>query len=103
MGYDGKIWRPDFQANSALPQWVPMGDDNQASNAGAATSGLVDALKARMAGGQQMHTDAAAPMHAPDAVMAPHELPAAPLGGEHGLPIASALGGAAKAGGPQSL
>lgn len=103
MGYDGKIFRPDFQANQSLPTWVPgMDSDKIDANAGAATTGFVDALKARMMGGQQggghdmMHADVAPPM-------APHEI-TGPVAGEHGLPLASgAVGGAAKAGGPQSL
>ncbi len=99
MGYDGKIWRPDFQANTQLPSWVPMGgDDQQSQNAGKATNSLVEALKARMAGnnGSQSHTDTMMPAaHAQAPIMMPHEA-AGPIAGEHGMAAAAPIAGAAK-------
>lgn len=35
-----------------LPQWVPMGDDDQSEQIGQSTGSFVDALKKRMAGGK---------------------------------------------------
>lgn len=53
MGHDpySRVFRPDFQADSSLPQWVPMGEDDQGEQAGQATGSFVDLLKKRMAGG----------------------------------------------------
>lgn len=46
MGYDpvSRIYRPDFEADNALPQWVPMGGEGGTSGA----DSFVGALKARM-------------------------------------------------------
>ena len=52
MPYDPyqKLYNPDLQP-AELPQWQPMGDDDQGQQAGQATGSFVDLLKKRMAGG----------------------------------------------------
>jgi len=45
---DNRRLRPDFQVQ--LPQWVPMGDDDQEDQTAQATGSFVDLLKKRMMG-----------------------------------------------------
>lgn len=40
-----RVYRPDFQADSKLPSWIPMGDEGSKGMGGS----FVDALKQRMA------------------------------------------------------
>lgn len=78
------VYRPDFETNQSLPQWVPMDDDS--SGAASTTTSFVDALKARMGSSRNGHDMA----HAQPTV-APHEA-SAPMGEEHGL-VAKPAGG----------
>jgi hypothetical protein len=52
MPYDPntRMFRPDFQADNRLPEWVPMDDGNDVQNGGGGS--FVDALKKRMSAGK---------------------------------------------------
>lgn len=59
-----RVFKPDFQADANLPQWQPMGGDDQGEQIGNATGSFVDLLKKRMAGSaaKGANADAAAGM-----------------------------------------
>ncbi len=47
-----RVFKPDFQADQSLPEWVPMGDNgDQGDQIASSTGSFVDLLKKRMAGG----------------------------------------------------
>lgn len=95
------LYRPDFEADTKLPEWMNIGGQGQDQMAQAGQAGIsfVDALKqkmgnsSRVGGHDTMHADTG-PM------MAPHQLPTI-AGGEHGggLPLASAAKGLGGSGG----
>lgn len=56
-----RVFRPDMQANNALPAWQPMGGEDQGEQAVGATDSFVKLLKKRMAGGGAEQPDGSLP------------------------------------------
>ena len=82
------VYRPDFQADTSLPQWQQMNGEQQAPDAGATTTSFVDMLKKRMGGNRGTPIDK------------PFSLPSPSAGvGHEGLHTLPGAGGAAKGGG----